>query len=39
VATAKANVFWKNDITMGIKFAISPKKFDKIDIIKSCGVN
>ena len=40
VAAAKADVFWKNDITIGVKFVkIQKNKLDKIDIIKSHGVN
>jgi len=39
VAAAKADVFRKNDISVGIKFAKNTKIFDKIDIIKNRGVN
>ena len=36
---AKADVFQKNKITVGIKLVKIRKKIDNIDIIKSRGVN
>jgi len=38
VATAKANIFQKNGINVGRKFAKIMKILDKIDDVKSRGV-